>query len=129
MRAADLRGFGPVGTNGPKPEAMAVLDAVGSVLTARIHKLNNKANKAVLSGDEPHPTLLTSQDRAGYLADYYAETRAELAELVRAASGFLPRAVCVTNTNAPDSAEVSLLTTLGELRALRAALSKFGGAA
>lgn len=44
-------------------------------------------------------------------------------KLVETAQGMLPKGVCLTNRNIPDDFEVPLTTTMGELRALDAALA------
>ena len=47
--------------------------------------------------------------------------------LRQAVQAMMLRNVCLTNTNVPDSVEVPLLATMGELRALSAALASDTG--
>ena len=51
------------------------------------------------------------------------DVRAAVAELIERGAVMLPHGVCLTNPNVPDSLEVPLLATMGELRAFAAALA------
>lgn len=53
--------------------------------------------------------------------------RAAVAELIEAGKQLLPRSLCLNNPSWPDSTEIPLTSTLGELRAFAAALARVGG--
>ena len=55
-----------------------------------------------------------------------AQVELALARLIVASEDLLPRNLCLDNPNVPDSTEVDLIATLGELRAFAAALRRIG---
>lgn len=70
----------------------------------------------------------TDNEPAVALYENAVKARAAVAELVVKGAALLPTNLCLDNTNIPDSTEIPLVATMGELRAFRAALAKFGGA-
>jgi len=48
-------------------------------------------------------------------------------QLLAAAKRALPARVCLTNTHIPDSAEIPLVATMGDLRQIAAAIAKAEG--
>lgn len=58
--------------------------------------------------------------------DYHEQARAAVEGLIEVAKVMLPANLCLTNPNVPDDTKLPLTATMGELRAIAAALVRVG---
>lgn len=66
----------------PLGERSRLFEAMLSVATGRLGRVNERANKAVRAGDAPHPKDLVEQDWLCYLAGEYRRLQADVEALV-----------------------------------------------